>query len=153
MTITELKRLQESEDKVEYKAARLNFPFAGGSHTDQAERRKCLLGYIVALADEKGGMLVLGMDDAVPHNVVGSNFAEGKVGALEDGIYNRLDIRVRMDELYEGSLRVLVVNIPSRPVGKLLRFEGVPLMRIGDSLRNMSDDEMFAILSEQEPDL
>lgn len=32
------------------------------------------------------------------------------------------------------------------------KFEDVPLMRVGGSLRNMSDEEMFAILSEQEPD-
>lgn len=34
----------------------------------------------------------------------------------------------------------------------MLKFEGVPLMRTGESLREMSDEEMFKILSEQEPD-
>lgn len=34
----------------------------------------------------------------------------------------------------------------------MLKFEGVPLMRTGESLREMSDAEMFKILSEQEPD-
>jgi ATP-dependent DNA helicase RecG len=57
-----------------------------------------------------------------------------------------------MEELYENGLRVLVAHIPPRPVGKMMKFEGVPLMRVGESLRNMSDEEMFAILSEQEPD-
>jgi len=33
-----------------------------------------------------------------------------------------------------------------------LRFEGVPLMRTGESLRAMSDADIFRILSEQEPD-
>jgi ATP-dependent DNA helicase RecG len=152
MTIAELKRLKESEDKVEFKAAEHNFPFAGGSHTAQEDRRKCFLGYVVAFANEGGGRLVLGMADKAPHNVVGSDFAQGKIGELEDETYSRLGIRVRFEELFEDSLRVLVIHIPTRPIGKMMKFEGVPLMRVGESLRNMSDEEMFAILSEQEPD-
>jgi len=152
MTIEILKRLRESEDKVEFKEAKRNYPFAGGSHSDPEERRKCLLGYIVAFANEKGGKLVLGMTNDFPHQVVGTDFAQGKIGALEDEIYNRLQIRIHINELLEGVLRVLVFNIPSRPLGRMLKFEGAPLMRVGDSLRIMSDEEMFAILQEQEPD-
>ncbi|HQN92741.1 MAG TPA: ATP-binding protein [Prolixibacteraceae bacterium] len=152
MTISELKQLKETEDKVEFKAATHNFSFAGSEHREQEERRRCFLGYVVAFANEGGGMLVLGMADKTPHDVVGSDFANGKIGALEDETYSRLGIRVRMEELYENGLRVLVAHIPIRPVGKMLKFEGVPLMRVGESLRNMSDEEMFAILSEQEPD-
>ena len=47
---------------------------------------------------------------------------------------------------------MIIFNVPSRPIGKMLKFEGVPLMRTGESLREMSDEEMFKILSEQEPD-
>jgi len=152
MTIAELKQLKESEDKVEFKAAERNYPFAGGSHSAQEERRKCYLGYVVAFANEGGGMFVMGMGDKVPHEVIGTDFALGETGALEDETYNKLGIRVRTQELFENGKRVLVTHIPARPVGKLMKFEGVPLMRIGESLRNMSDEEMFAILSEQEPD-
>lgn len=129
-----------------------NYPFAGGSHSDPTERRRCVLGYVVALANEGGGRLVLGMADKLPHEVVGTDFANGKTGALEDEIYNRLSIRVKTEELFENEKRVLIINIPSRPIGKLLKFEGVPLMRTGESLREMSDQEIFKILSEQEPD-
>lgn len=152
MTIEELKQLRESEDKVEFKAAQNNFPWNGGSHTDQKERRKCFLGYIVALCNEGGGLLVLGMGDNHPHDVVGSNFAEGKIGDLEDAVYSQLEVRVHIQELFEGEKRVVVTKVPSRPKGRTLKFEGVPLMRTGESLRNMSDDELFAILSEQEAD-
>ncbi len=153
MTIEDLKYLEESEDKVEFKEAKRNFPWNGGSHTEQKERRKCFLGYIVALANEGGGYLVFGMADETPHKVVGSDFADGKIGALEDAVYNVLKIRVHIEELFdEKGLRVLLTTIPSRPLGRTLKFEGVPLMRTGDSLRNMSDDEVYKILSEQEPD-
>jgi ATP-dependent DNA helicase RecG len=153
MTIQELQGLKESEDKVEFKEAKTDFPWNGGSHSEQKDRRKCFLGYIVALANEGGGYLVLGMADKTPHNVVGSNFSDGKLGELEDAVYEKLGIRVHIEELFDSvGLRVVLTNIPSRPVGRTLKFEGVPLMRTGDSLRNMTDEEVFKILSEQEPD-
>ena len=155
-TIDELKLLREREDHVEFKEAKRNYPFAGGQKTNPIDRRHCVLGYVVALANERGGRLVLGMADAYPHLTVGSDFAEGKIGALEDEIYTRLRIRIHAEELFEecgkDKLRVLVLNIPSRPLGKALRFEGVPLMRVGESLREMDDAEYFSILQEQDPD-
>jgi len=152
MTIRDLKKLRETEDKVEFKEAKRDFNFAGGSHADPSERRKCVLGYVVALANEGGGLLVFGMKDKYPHEVVGTTFAEGKIGKMEDEIYERLSIRVEIKELFEDDKRVLVFKIPPRPIGSTLKFEGVPLMRIGDSLRAMSDTEVFHILSERAPD-
>lgn len=150
--ISELQVLREKEDHIEFKEAKHNYPFAGGDRTQAKDRRHCVLGYVVALANEKGGRLVLGMADKYPHKVVGSDFAVGKVLELEDEIYKRLHIRVHNEELYESNNRVLVINVPSRPVGKALRFEGVPLMRTSESLREMDDAEYFSILSEQDPD-
>ena len=92
--IEDLKQLRESEDHIEFKEAKRNYPFAGGKHVDPKERRRCVLGYIVALANEKGGRLVLGMADKMPHTVVGSDFAQDKVGELTDEIYERLGIRI-----------------------------------------------------------
>lgn len=153
MKISHLAKLREREDHVEFKEAKHNYPLAGGQHSDPKDRRKCVLGYIVALANERGGMLVLGMSDKIPHEVVGSDFANGKTGQLEDEIYKRLYIRVHCEELYdENRRRVLIIHVPSRPIGKALRFEGVPLMRVGESLREMDDQEYFSILQEQDPD-
>ncbi len=157
--LRELSLLKESEDHVEFKEAKRNFNFDGGKHSDPKERRHCILGYVAALANERGGRLVFGMKDHRPHEVVGTTFAQGEKGALEDEIYKRMQVRVRIDEVYEPSVdagdrkRVLIFNVPSRPVGKMMKYEGVPLMRTGESLREMSDEEMFKILSEQEPDL
>lgn len=152
MELKHLLALKESENKVEFKAARNNFKYAGGDNKDPRDRRHCVLGYVTAFCNEGGGMLVLGVDDKHPHTVVGSDFAEGKEGALCDKIYADIAIRVETETLSDGGKRVLVLKIPSRPVGKLMKFEGVPLMRIGESLREMSDQEMYKILSEQEPD-
>ena len=153
MDLTHLSKLREREDHVEFKEAKHDYPFAGGKHSDPKDRRRCVLGYIVALANEKGGMLVLGMADKLPHEVVGSDFAKDETGQLEDEIYKRLHIRVHCEELVdENNRRVLIIHVPSRPIGKALRFEGVPLMRVGESLREMDDQEYFSILQEQDPD-
>lgn len=85
----ELSLLKESEDHVEFKEAKKNFNFNGGTHSDPRDRRHCILGYVAALANEKGGRLVFGMKDKFPHDVVGSSFAMGEIGALEDAIYEK----------------------------------------------------------------
>ena len=156
--LRKLSLLKESEDHIEFKEAKHNFDYNGGSHKDPKERRHCILGYVAALANEKGGRLVFGMKDERPHEVVGTTYEEGNLGALEDAIYEKMQIRVRISEVFEPSKdaldrkRVIIFNVPSRPIGKMLKFEGVPLMRTGESLREMSDSEMLKILTEQEPD-
>lgn len=153
MELSHLSKLREREDHVEFKEAKHDYPFAGGKHSDPKDRRRCVLGYIVALANEKGGILVLGMTDKLPHEVVGSDFAKDETGQLEDEIYKRLHIRVHCEELFDvEKKRVLVIHVPPRPIGKALRFEGVPLMRVGESLREMDDQEYFSILQEQDSD-
>ena len=111
MTISELKQLKETEDNVEFKEARNGFSFDGSDHKDQAKRRKCLLGYIVAFANEGGGTLVFGMRDKMPHTVVGTEFLKGKIKKTEDDIYTRLRIRVHIRELFENDLQVIKLNI------------------------------------------
>ena len=86
ITIEALRKMREEEDHVEFKRAEHNYPFTGGKKTDIRDRRHCVLGYVVALANERGGRLVLGMEDKVPHAVTGSDFAQGEVGALTDEI-------------------------------------------------------------------
>lgn len=147
-----LKILKESEDHIEFKEAKNDFDYNGGDHNDPKKRRHCVLGYVAALANEGGGRLVFGMKDKRPHEIVGTSYEKDNLGALEDAIYEHHGIRVRIDEHFDGDKRVVIFNVPSRPIGKMLRFEGVPPMRTGESLREMSDQEMFRILSEQEPD-
>lgn len=152
ITIEQLKKLKESEDKVEFKEARASYSFNGGDKKEAKDRRHCVLGYVVAFANEGGGYLVFGMKDKHPHEVAGTTYYEGNVGKFEQEIYNSLKIRVEVAELYEQDKRVLVLKIPSRPVGKVYKFEDVPLMRVGEQLLPMDDQTYFKILQEQEPD-
>lgn len=154
MTIEEVIQLREKEDKVEFKEAANSFSFEGGDRTDYRKRRKCVLGYVVALANEKGGKLIFGVREGQPMNtVVGSAFMKGKEGELEQRIYDRLKIRVTAEEVFDkDGKRILILHIPSRPIGKVLTFEDTPLMRIGDRLERMSDEEYLSVINEQEPD-
>ena len=108
MTIEEIKQLRETEDKVEFKQARIQFNYGNG--------RKSVLGYVVALANEGGGKLILGVTESSnpPHVISGSKAFEGEEGKLEQDIYRDLKVRVRTEVLYEETKRVLVIHINSR---------------------------------------
>ena len=153
-TIEELRLQRESEDHVEFKKAENGtFSYNGANKAVPKERRKCILGYVVALCNEKGGRLVLGMHDAYPHAVVGTSQSLNAIGVLESEIYKDLGIRPMIYELFdENKKRVLVIEVPPRPTGKLYKFEDVPLMRVGEELKPMDDKTYISIIQEQEPD-
>lgn len=146
--------MRESEDHVEFKRCQQgNLSFNGSDKQKPSDRRKCILGYVVALANANGGYLVLGMEDAFPHKVVGTSQCENALGKLENEIYKALQIPVDAYELFdEQNNRVVVVEIPLHPVGKALRFEDVPLWRSGEELIPMPDKVLFSILQETDPD-
>ena len=146
--------MRESEDHVEFKRCQQgNLSFNGSDKQKPSDLRKCILGYVVALANANGGYLVLGMEDAFPHKVVGTSQCENALGKLENEIYKALQIPVDAYELFdEQNNRVVVVEIPRHPVGKALRFEDVPLWRSGEELIPMPDKVLFSILQETDPD-
>lgn len=153
ITINELKNLKESEDKVEFKKGeRGNISYDGRGKTKPSDRRRCILGYTTALCNEKGGFLVIGMSDNYPHQVVGTNQNLGSIGNLEANIYRDTGIRPKVYELFEESKRVLIIEVPPRPAGKVFKFEDVPLMRVGEELKAMSDEVYLKILQEQDSD-
>lgn len=158
LTIAELKNMRESEDHVEFKKGEHgNVSYNGADKQQPKDRRRCILGYVTALCNEKGGHLVIGMEDKYPHNVVGTSQCVNAVGQLESDIYRNTGIRPDVYELYEetpdgGKKRVLVISVPSRPVGKVFKFEDVPLMRVGEELKPMDDKTYLSIIQEQEPD-
>jgi len=129
---------------VEFKEAKTQYAYNSG--------RKSVLGYVSAIANEGGGYLVFGIKEASPHEVCGSQAFEGKEGKLEQDVYRDLKIRIKTTTLFENRKRILIIQIPSRPIGKALYFEDIPLMRVGESLTRMSDEMYFSILQEQEPD-
>ena len=156
-TLEQLKYCKESEDKVEFKKGEHgNIAYDGGSRIKPSERRRCILGYVTALCNEKGGSIIIGMEDKYPHRIIGTSQCEGAIGQLEADIYRDTGIRVIVYELYENEInkkgRVLIIEVPSRPFGRVFKFEDVALMRVGEELKPMSDEVFLKIIQEQEPD-
>ena len=109
-----------------------------------------LMRYCVALANEGGGHLVLGVTDRPPRRVVGTQAFRGQ-GEIKARILDTLRFRVEIEELMHPDGRVLVFEIPPRPVGTPLHYEGAYLMRVGDELVPMSPDQLRRILEEGQP--
>ena len=156
-TIAELQQMRESEDHVEFKKGEQgNVSYNGGDKVRPKDRRKCILGYVTALCNEGGGRMVIGMHDDFPHKVTGTKQNENALGELESNIYRDTGIRPEVYELFEDEVnktgRVVVIEVPSRPIGKAYKFEDVALMRVGEDLLPMDDKVLLSILQEQEPD-
>ena len=110
-----------------------------------------LLRYCVALANEGGGHLVLGVSDQRPRHVVGTQ-AFLNSGDIKARILEALRIRVDVQELTHPDGRVLVFSIPPRPMGTPLHHEGAYLMRAGEDLVPMTADQLKRIVAEGGPD-
>lgn len=143
-TIAELKQMRESEDHVEFKKGEGgNISYNGQDKNNPKDRRKCILGYVIALCNERGGRMVIGMHNDHPHKVTGTKQNENALGDLESHIYRDTGIRTDVYELFEDEVnksgRVVVIEVPSRPIGKVYKYEDVPLMRVGEDLLPMDD--------------
>ena len=155
--IDQLKQMRESEDHVEFKKGEHgNVSYNGAGKDKPSERRRCILGYVAALCNEGGGRLVIGMHDSYPHKVIGTKQCENSLGQLESDIYRDMGIRPDIYELYEDEVnkigRVLVIEVPPHPIGKIFKFEDVALMRVGEELKPMDDKTFISIIQESEPD-
>jgi ATP-dependent DNA helicase RecG len=136
----------------------LNHWLAGtpeGEHLEYKEAKQQydstkLLKYCVALANERGGYLVLGVSDRPPRRVVGTA-AFPSLGEVKNRILETLRIRVDVHELPHPDGRVLIFDIPSRPIGKPLHLDGTYLMRSGEALVPMTIEQIDRILAEARP--
>ena len=127
------------DEHLEFKEAKTRFDF------------EKLVKYCVALANEGGGRMILGVTDKPPRKVVGSrafrDFERTKAGLVE-----RLRLRLDVEEFQHPDGRVLVFQVPSRPLGVPLSYEGAYWMRGGESLVPMTPDQLQRIFAETGPD-
>ncbi len=136
--IDELLLVRSETEHLEFKSATNNFHFEE------------LVDYCVALANEGGGRMVLGVTDKRPRRVVGTKafeIPERTVG----GLHERLHLKVEFEEVAHPDGRVLVFHVPSRPVGQPVHYNGRYLMRAGEELVPMSPDQLKRIINEAEP--
>jgi ATP-dependent DNA helicase RecG len=125
--------------RLEFKAARSSFHFEE------------LVKYVVALANEGGGSIVLGVEDIRPRRVVGTT-AFPEPGRTEAGLYQQLHQRIAIEEHRHDGKRVLIVHAPSRLSGTAWQHKGSFWMRAGDALVSMTDEQLRRIHEEAGPD-
>ncbi|MEW6684485.1 MAG: ATP-binding protein [Nitrospirota bacterium] len=109
-----------------------------------------LFRYCVALANEGGGKLILGVTDKPPRKVVGSS-AFPNLAEIQSRILDKLRFRVSVEELPQPDGRVVIFHVPHRPVGTAYSFEGAYLMRSGEDTVSMTEDRLRAIFNEGKP--
>ena len=137
--IDALLTVRSEDEHLEFKEAANNFHFEE------------LVDYCVALANEGGGRMLLGITDKVPRRVVGTKAFDVPERTVA-GIYERLHLKVTFDEVAHPAGRVLVFHVPSRPVGQPVHYKGRYLMRAGEELVPMTPDQLKKIMAEGEPD-
>ncbi len=109
-----------------------------------------LIRYCCALANERGGKMILGVDDAT-RQVCGTNAYQHLQG-VSHRLLEALHLRVDAEEIRHPLGRVVVFHVPSRPIGRPIIFEGASWMRSGESLVAMTSDQLQRIFAESVPD-
>lgn len=141
-TVEELERwmsLPSETEHVEFKEAKNQF--------DSTR----LLKYCVALANEGGGRLILGVSDKRPRQVVSSQ-AFLNVEEVKGRLLEALRVRVEVETIAHPQGRVVIFHVPSRPVGTPLHLDGQYLMRAGEQLVAMTPDMLRRIFDEGKAD-
>ena len=136
--IDPLLTVRSETERLEFKAAENRYDFEE------------LVDYCVALANEGGGRMVLGVTDKIPRRVVGTKAFDLPERTVA-GLHDRLHLKVTFDEVAHPDGRVLVFHVPSRPVGQPVHYKGRYLMRAGEELVPMSPDQLKRIMAEGEP--
>ena len=137
--IDQWRQTPSEHQRLEFKEAR-----------NQFDTRK-LSEYCVALANEGGGVLLLGVADQPPRAVVGTQAFPDTVRAAEK-LFHSVGFRVDIDVIAHPHGRVIVFHVPSRPRGTAYHLDGKYLMRAGEALVPMSEDQLRRIFSEGQPD-
>lgn len=123
----------------------LEFKEAGNQYDTQK-----LCRYCVAIANEGGGHLVLGIADKPPRAVVGSQ-AFPETQDITEKLFRWVGFRVDVEAVAHPQGRVVVFSIPGRPKGTAYHHEGAYLMRSGEELVPMSEDQLRRIFAEGQP--
>ncbi len=142
-----LKRKSEDEN-LEFKEAKESFSILGNG----GSQRNSLLGYAVALGNEGGGHLILGVENMINpktglRDIVGTRALEN-IEDTKSKIFCKINLRIQIEEFIIDSGRVVVITIPNHPIGQPFKFYGQYLMRIGDELQDMDPITLKNILNE-----
>lgn len=157
MTRDELNKLLTSNSETEH----LEFKVISGQISilgkDKSKlNRKSVYGYCVAIGNEGGGYLVLGVKNKINpstgmRDIVGTS-AIPNIQKAEEEIYKVLRRKIKIQNIDTEMGKVQIVHIPSHPTGEAFRFFGVHLMRNGENLEEMDNGTLTRINNETRND-
>ena len=104
----------------------------------------------MAIANEGGGHLILGVSNDPPRPIVGTAAFREPLKMAEK-LCQVLKFRVDIEEVNHSDGRVLVFIIPSRPRGTAYEYKGAYWMRSGEALTPMNESQLRRIFSEGKP--
>lgn len=101
---------------------------------------------------ERGrGRIIFGVTDKRPRRVVGSS-AFPDIDRTCSLLIDRLRIRIRGHRLDHPDGTVYILDVPDRPLGVPIEYNGMFLMRAGEDTILMTTDRLRAIFDEAVPD-
>ncbi len=121
-----------------------HFEFKEAKHNYNFEK---LVQYCCALANEGGGRIIFGVTDKRPRKVVGTQ-AFPQPENTRRSLSERLFLRINFLEIQHPLGRVVVFEIPSRPIGVAIKYEGIYWGRIADSLVALTEERLRVIFDE-----
>lgn len=129
----------EEHERLEFKRAENNYDF------------EKLIKYCVALANEGGGKFILGVTDKKPRQILGTR-AILDLEKKKNDLTKALRLKIEAFVILHPKGRVVVFDIPARPLGVPLSYQGAYFMRSGESLVSMTQDQLKRIFAEALPD-
>lgn len=136
-------RLVSETEAVEFKLAQNNFPF------------KSLCEYCVAISNELGGHLILGVVNDRgkdgKREVVGTS-AFSDLSKIKKDVFDEVKFRVEVEEFHYEGKRILIFYIPSRLKSQPRELDGRYLMRVGESTIPMTSEQLKCIYDEGKED-
>jgi len=137
LTIEQLEELMTSKEgeNLEFKEAKNRYDF------------EKLVKYCAALANEGGGKVILGVTDKRPRCVVGTQ-AFKQPERTRASLIERLHLNIDFSIVNHPNGRVLILHIPTHPIGNPVKYNGIYWQRQGDSLIAMSEDKLRKIFAE-----
>jgi len=130
---------EDEDEHLEFKEASSSFGF------DK------LAKYCAALANEQGGTMILGISRTIPRHVTGSQAFLDLI-STRARLTEALRLRIDAEEVQHPNGRVVVFQVPSRPIGLPIAYQGMYWMRRGEELVPMTEDMLRRIFEETTPD-
>ena len=147
--LLDLLKISSENENLEFKEAKEQFSILG----DGGRQRKSLLGYVVAIGNEGGGYLILGVKNKInprtgSRDIVGTR-ALKNIEDTKSQIFRKINLRIQIEEFFIRNNRVVAVTIPNHLIGQPLKFHGQYLMRVGGELQDMDSSTLRNMLNEK----